>query len=169
MVRLWYSAGWQWVAFHPGIFIIRSSSTRRSGQLIRAHIGEHTGWWYIWKSIFVIFYFFPIWWASLLSYRVIFELLWRDYFRFVSVKYGNRIFQVKGTGSWCFYVTCIIIVVVCSKGIFHVTVTSTQDFKTNLCHGKRTWSYLMHGKVCALHSSCMKYSLNWNSTYSIWI
>lgn len=37
--------------------------------------------------------------CSLLSYRVIFELLWRDYFRFVSVKYGNRIFQVKGKMS----------------------------------------------------------------------
>lgn len=31
------------------------------------------------------------------SYRVIFELLWRDYFKFVAVKYGNRLFQVEGT------------------------------------------------------------------------
>lgn len=30
-------------------------------------------------------------------YRVIFELLWRDYFKFVAVKYGNRLFQVEGT------------------------------------------------------------------------
>lgn len=34
--------------------------------------------------------------TSLLSFRVIFELLWRDYFKFVGVKYGNRLFQVKG-------------------------------------------------------------------------
>uniref|UniRef100_A0A3P8RFZ4 Cryptochrome DASH n=1 Tax=Astatotilapia calliptera TaxID=8154 RepID=A0A3P8RFZ4_ASTCA len=34
--------------------------------------------------------------ANQSTYWVIFELLWRDYFRFVSVKYGNRIFQVKG-------------------------------------------------------------------------
>lgn len=28
--------------------------------------------------------------------RVIFELLWRDYFRFVAVKYGTKLFQVNG-------------------------------------------------------------------------
>lgn len=31
--------------------------------------------------------------------RVIFELLWRDYFKFVAVKYGNKLFQVKGNIS----------------------------------------------------------------------
>ncbi|MDI9864745.1 DASH family cryptochrome [Flectobacillus sp. DC10W] len=30
------------------------------------------------------------------TYWLIFELLWRDYFRFVSMKYGDRIFSVKG-------------------------------------------------------------------------
>ncbi|XP_006634324.2 cryptochrome DASH [Lepisosteus oculatus] len=34
--------------------------------------------------------------ANQSTYWVIFELLWRDYFRFVAVKYGNRIFTVKG-------------------------------------------------------------------------
>ncbi len=28
--------------------------------------------------------------------RVIFELLWRDYFKFVGLKYGDRIFQING-------------------------------------------------------------------------
>lgn len=28
--------------------------------------------------------------------RVIFELLWRDYFRFVAVKYGTKLFQANG-------------------------------------------------------------------------
>lgn len=31
------------------------------------------------------------------TYWLIFELLWRDYFRFAAKKYGNAIFQVKGT------------------------------------------------------------------------
>ncbi len=30
------------------------------------------------------------------TYWLIFELLWRDYFKWVSLKYGNRIFQEKG-------------------------------------------------------------------------
>lgn len=30
------------------------------------------------------------------SYWLIFELIWRDYFRFVAMKYGNRIFHEKG-------------------------------------------------------------------------
>lgn len=30
------------------------------------------------------------------TYWLIFELLWRDYFRFVAMKYGNRIFQKNG-------------------------------------------------------------------------
>ncbi len=30
------------------------------------------------------------------SYWLIFELIWRDYFRFVAMKYGNRIFHRKG-------------------------------------------------------------------------
>ncbi|XP_066572923.1 cryptochrome DASH isoform X2 [Amia ocellicauda] len=34
--------------------------------------------------------------ANQSTYWVIFELLWRDYFRFVAVKYGNRIFYLKG-------------------------------------------------------------------------
>lgn len=34
--------------------------------------------------------------------RVIFELLWRDYFKFVAVKYGNRLFQVRGKISTSF-------------------------------------------------------------------
>lgn len=34
--------------------------------------------------------------------RVIFELLWRDYFRFVAVKYGNKLFQIKGKISTSF-------------------------------------------------------------------
>lgn len=28
--------------------------------------------------------------------RVIFELLWRDYFKFVGLKYGDRIFHMNG-------------------------------------------------------------------------
>lgn len=39
--------------------------------------------------------------VSMLFYRVIFELLWRDYFKFVGVKYGNRMFQVEGKMSKC--------------------------------------------------------------------
>lgn len=34
--------------------------------------------------------------------RVIFELLWRDYFKFVAVKYGNKLFQVEGKISTSF-------------------------------------------------------------------
>ncbi|XP_025105331.1 cryptochrome DASH-like [Pomacea canaliculata] len=30
------------------------------------------------------------------TYWVLFELLWRDYFRFVALKYGNKIFKVRG-------------------------------------------------------------------------
>ncbi|KAK3093415.1 hypothetical protein FSP39_015400 [Pinctada imbricata] len=30
------------------------------------------------------------------TYWVIFELIWRDYFRFVALKYGNQIFQLEG-------------------------------------------------------------------------
>lgn len=30
------------------------------------------------------------------TYWVLFELLWRDYFRFLSIKYGNSIFQIGG-------------------------------------------------------------------------
>lgn len=36
-----------------------------------------------------------------LSCRVIFELLWRDYFKFVGIKYGNKMFQVKGNVRKC--------------------------------------------------------------------
>ncbi|KAK7504845.1 hypothetical protein BaRGS_00003873 [Batillaria attramentaria] len=34
--------------------------------------------------------------ANQSTYWVIFELLWRDYFRFVALKYGNRIFFLEG-------------------------------------------------------------------------
>uniref|UniRef100_K7FMD1 Cryptochrome DASH n=2 Tax=Pelodiscus sinensis TaxID=13735 RepID=K7FMD1_PELSI len=34
--------------------------------------------------------------ANQSTYWVIFELLWRDYFRFVALKYGTRIFSLKG-------------------------------------------------------------------------
>ncbi|KAF7669269.1 hypothetical protein LDENG_00203350 [Lucifuga dentata] len=34
--------------------------------------------------------------ANQSTYWVIFELLWRDYFKFVAVKYGSRMFQIKG-------------------------------------------------------------------------
>ncbi|KAG9283299.1 cryptochrome DASH-like [Astyanax mexicanus] len=34
--------------------------------------------------------------ANQSTYWVIFELLWRDYFRFVALKYGNRIFHLNG-------------------------------------------------------------------------
>ena len=30
------------------------------------------------------------------TYWVTFELIWRDYFRFVALKYGNKLFQVSG-------------------------------------------------------------------------
>ena len=30
------------------------------------------------------------------TYWVIFELLWRDYFKFVALKYGNKLFQLSG-------------------------------------------------------------------------
>jgi hypothetical protein len=30
------------------------------------------------------------------SNRVVFELLWRDYFKFVGAKYGDRLFDIKG-------------------------------------------------------------------------
>ncbi|WMI64844.1 DASH family cryptochrome [Aestuariibaculum sp. YM273] len=30
------------------------------------------------------------------TYWLIFELLWRDYFKYISIKYGNQIFKVKG-------------------------------------------------------------------------
>lgn len=32
----------------------------------------------------------------ILCFRVLFELLWRDYFRFVALKYGKRIFSLRG-------------------------------------------------------------------------
>uniref|UniRef100_A0A3Q3WT40 Cryptochrome DASH n=1 Tax=Mola mola TaxID=94237 RepID=A0A3Q3WT40_MOLML len=34
--------------------------------------------------------------ANQSTYWVIFELLWRDYFKFVGAKYGNRLFQIRG-------------------------------------------------------------------------
>ena len=38
------------------------------------------------------------------TYWLIFELIWRDYFRFVAMKFGNKIFQLKGisnkTNNW---------------------------------------------------------------------
>ncbi|KAG7259523.1 hypothetical protein CRUP_014149 [Coryphaenoides rupestris] len=34
--------------------------------------------------------------ANQSTYWVIFELLWRDYFKFVGVKYGNRLFHIRG-------------------------------------------------------------------------
>ncbi|KAG5268568.1 hypothetical protein AALO_G00214000 [Alosa alosa] len=34
--------------------------------------------------------------ANQSTYWVIFELLWRDYFRFVALKYGNRLFHLNG-------------------------------------------------------------------------
>lgn len=34
--------------------------------------------------------------ANQSTYWVIFELLWRDYFKFVGLKYGNRIFHING-------------------------------------------------------------------------
>ncbi|GLD54707.1 cryptochrome DASH-like protein [Lates japonicus] len=34
--------------------------------------------------------------ANQSTYWVIFELLWRDYFKFVGAKYGNRLFQLEG-------------------------------------------------------------------------
>lgn len=39
-----------------------------------------------------------------LSCRVIFELLWRDYFKFVAVKYGNRMFHIDGKLGSCLVV-----------------------------------------------------------------
>jgi len=33
------------------------------------------------------------------TYWLIFELLWRDYFKFVSMKYGNKIFHINGISS----------------------------------------------------------------------
>ena len=33
------------------------------------------------------------------TYWLIFELLWRDYFKFVSMKYGNKIFHLNGISS----------------------------------------------------------------------
>jgi len=33
------------------------------------------------------------------TYWLIFELIWRDYFKYVSLKYGNKIFQLKGLDS----------------------------------------------------------------------
>lgn len=34
--------------------------------------------------------------ANQSTYWLVFELIWRDYFRFVAMKYGTRIFQMKG-------------------------------------------------------------------------
>ena len=34
--------------------------------------------------------------ANQSTYWVIFELLWRDYFRFVALKFGNRLFYLSG-------------------------------------------------------------------------
>ena len=33
------------------------------------------------------------------TYWLIFELIWRDYFKYISLKYGNKIFQLKGLDS----------------------------------------------------------------------
>lgn len=30
----------------------------------------------------------------MVHFRVLFELIWRDYFRFISIKYGNSIFHI---------------------------------------------------------------------------
>ncbi|KAF5940416.1 hypothetical protein HYC85_021583 [Camellia sinensis] len=30
------------------------------------------------------------------GFRVLFELIWRDYFRFLSIKYGNSLFHIGG-------------------------------------------------------------------------
>ena len=30
------------------------------------------------------------------TYWMIFELIWRDFFKFISLKYGNRIFKIGG-------------------------------------------------------------------------
>jgi deoxyribodipyrimidine photo-lyase len=30
------------------------------------------------------------------TYWLVFELLWRDYFKFVAKKYGNRMFKLEG-------------------------------------------------------------------------
>jgi deoxyribodipyrimidine photo-lyase len=37
--------------------------------------------------------------ANASTYWLIFELIWRDYFRFVAKKYGNRIFSIQGLNS----------------------------------------------------------------------
>jgi deoxyribodipyrimidine photo-lyase len=37
--------------------------------------------------------------SPLVGHRVLFELIWRDYFRFISMKYGNTIFHVGGPRS----------------------------------------------------------------------
>lgn len=42
--------------------------------------------------------------ATFVFTRVIFELLWRDYFKFVGLKYGNRIFHMNGKSGFVLYV-----------------------------------------------------------------
>lgn len=37
--------------------------------------------------------------AVIWPYWMIFELLWRDYFRFIALKHGNKIFHKRGLGS----------------------------------------------------------------------
>lgn len=39
--------------------------------------------------------------------RVIFELLWRDYFKFVGLKYGNRLFHMNGESG---FVLCVLLI-----------------------------------------------------------
>lgn len=73
---------------------------KASEQPIRAHIGECGK-----KNLTVMVQLSC--WSTVICLvlsiiRVIFELLWRDYFKFVAVKYGNKLFQVKGKISTSF-------------------------------------------------------------------
>lgn len=136
------SAGWHWVAFHPGIFTIRTSNMRVSEQPTRAHIGE--------SGITKADRHGPVTLlvqpnvSSLSIIRVIFELLWRDYFKFVAVKYGNKLFQVEGKIATLFLRPRKWVL------IWKVNVSTWLDFqvfRTSLSPGKKTWGFSRHGKV----------------------
>lgn len=74
---------------------MRFSSMRGSERPIRAPTGESTG--RNCEDILEVYQHEVFPHHFLLVNRVIFELLWRDYFKFVAVKYGNRLFKVEGT------------------------------------------------------------------------
>lgn len=60
------------------------------------------------------------------TYWVLFELLWRDYFRFVALKYGNRIFKVRGTISKSYFFVYVLCCRTCTIHYIHFLAIATN-------------------------------------------